>query len=90
MALIGAYSVIVKTYLWIVCCSRNINCHILFYIQLLLLSLCLTGRGGYAPSCRTVYETVQETSHEEQCATVYREKCQTKQEDKCRCDDLVT
>ena len=56
----------------------------------MLLSLAVAGRGGYAPSCRTVYETVQETSHEEQCATVYREKCQTKQEDKCRCDDLVT
>ena len=50
----------------------------------MLLSLAVVGRGGYAPSCRTVYETVEETSYEEQCDTVYRELCHTKQEEECR------
>ena len=41
-------------------------------------------QGGYAPKCRTVYETAYKTSYEQKCSTSYEQQCSTSYETKCR------
>merc|ERR1712061_640084 len=54
------------------------------YTQLfVVLSIALGSQGGYAPKCRTVYETAYTTSYQKQCETSYEQKCSTHYEEQC-------
>ena len=50
----------------------------------MVLSIALGSQGGYAPKCRTVYETAYTTSYKQQCSTAYEQQCATSYEQQCR------
>ena len=52
--------------------------------QFVVLSIALGSQGGYAPKCRTVYETAYTTSYKQQCSTAYEQQCATSYEQQCR------
>merc|ERR1711862_325786 len=51
---------------------------------LVVASIALTAQGGYAPKCRTVYETAYTTEYQKKCETHYEEQCAHHYETKCR------
>merc|ERR1712123_282900 len=63
--------------------TANMNSYLLVATSLAWTGLSSPVPGGYAPKCRTVYETGYSTSYEQQCSTTYEQQCSTSYERKC-------
>ena len=70
---------------------RLLSCHTICFLsqccptfQFVVLSIALGSQGGYAPKCRTVYETAYTTTYKQQCSTAYERQCATSYEQQCR------
>merc|ERR1712243_293072 len=46
----------------------------------MVICFALGSQGGYAPRCRTVYETSYTTTYDKQCSTTYEQQCSTSYE----------
>merc|ERR1712106_1301621 len=57
--------------------TANMNSYLLVVTSLAWTGLSSPVPGGYAPKCRTVYETGYSTSYEQQCSTTYEQQCST-------------